>query len=113
MPRIRKGLAQNPQPRLSCCWRETPGTSISWGWRVVSFYHLGNERRFCETRLTADGSGYELVIVEDGREHVEQFDNVPDLLSREHELLAVWRAQGWRNATSAPHGSPAVSPARD
>jgi hypothetical protein len=80
---------------------------------VVWFFHLGGERRSCETRLAADGAGYELVIVEGRHEHVEQFDRLPDLLSREHELIAVWRARGWRGVTVAPHGSPAVSPSRD
>jgi hypothetical protein len=42
------------------------------------------------------GNGYELVICEDEAEHIERFDRIGDLLFREHELLAAWRAMGWR-----------------
>ena len=63
---------------------------------MVWFFHLGTEQRSCETRLATDGNGYELVIVEGDREHREPFQELVHLLSREHELLSAWRAQGWR-----------------
>lgn len=57
---------------------------------------LGSQRRSCETRLALDGVGYELVIIEETGMRIEQFSDIPKLLSREHELFAAWRAQGWR-----------------
>jgi hypothetical protein len=45
------------------------------------------------------------VITENARERVEDFDHLPDLLAREHDLLKTWRAQGWRDA-SAPTPTP-------
>jgi hypothetical protein len=60
----------------------------------------GSERKTCETRLSADGSGYELVIVEGGIERVDRYSTMDRLLAREHELLQAWRAQGWIE----PHG---------
>jgi hypothetical protein len=45
--------------------------------------------------LSDDGQTFELVVVEDGVEHVDRFSTVDRLLSREHELLQAWRAQGW------------------
>ena len=55
----------------------------------------GSERKTCETRLSADGAGYELVIAEDGVERVDRYSTMDRLLAREHELLQAWRAQGW------------------
>ena len=49
----------------------------------------------CETRLSADGAGYELVIAEDGVERVDHYTTMERLLAREHELVQAWRAQGW------------------
>ena len=63
---------------------------------MVWFYARGAERRSCETRLSADGDGYELVVQDGSATHVESFASLRDLLSREHELLSAWRAQGWR-----------------
>ena len=55
----------------------------------------GSRRMTCETRLSADGAGYELVIAEDGVERVDHYTTMERLLAREHELLQGWRAQGW------------------
>ena len=55
----------------------------------------GQERKTCETRLSADGEAFELVVAEDGVEHIDRFRTMERLLSREHELLQAWRAQGW------------------
>ena len=65
---------------------------------MVWFYTRGVERRSCETRLSEDGDGYELVIREGGKARVERFADLRKLMSREHQLLATWRAQGWNNA---------------
>jgi hypothetical protein len=51
----------------------------------------------CETRLNPNGPGFQLVITENARERIEDFDELADLLAREHELLQAWRAQGWRD----------------
>jgi hypothetical protein len=55
----------------------------------------GQERKTCETRLSADGEAFELVVAEDGVEHIDRFRTIERLLSREPELLQAWRAQGW------------------
>jgi hypothetical protein len=65
---------------------------------VVWFYTRGEHKRSIETRLALDGKGYELVITDEQDSHVESFQRLPDLLAREHELLAAWRAAGWRQA---------------
>lgn len=64
---------------------------------MVWFYARGKERRSCETRLALVGDGYELVIREGRRAWVEPFTELRQLLAREHELLAAWKAQGWTN----------------
>ena len=65
---------------------------------MIWFYRRGNESRTCETRLAADGVGYELVVNADNHVQIERFDQLNKLLAREHELLAAWRALGWREA---------------
>jgi hypothetical protein len=55
----------------------------------------GSHRKTCETRLSADGTGYELVVAEDGVERIDRYKTMERLLAREHELLQAWRAQGW------------------
>jgi hypothetical protein len=62
---------------------------------VLWFLRRGPERRACEVRLAPDGPGYELVVTDSDHSHVERFATVAALLTREHELLAAWRAQGW------------------
>lgn len=66
---------------------------------MVWFFQRGAERRFCETRLGADGTGYELIVNDGSGSHSEHFAELPKLLSREHEVLSAWRAQGWRPAS--------------
>jgi hypothetical protein len=65
---------------------------------MVWFYSRGLERRSCETRLSENGDGYELVIREAGKARVEGFADLRKLMAREHQLLAAWRAQGWSSA---------------
>ena len=73
---------------------------ISWtivATAVLYFFHRGPDALSCETRLNPDGPGFQLVITENAREHIESFDALATLLAREHELLLAWRAQGWRD----------------
>lgn len=70
---------------------------------MVSFFQLGTEKRGCETRLAADRIGYELVLTDEhGRAHIEAFDTLQKLLSREHELICAWLAQGWTHQGMYP-----------
>ena len=72
---------------------------------MIWFYWRGPEVRSCEVRLVNDGPGYELVIVEGSRQRTERFGSMSELLSREHELLAAWRALGWQDVTKrSPRG---------
>jgi hypothetical protein len=70
---------------------------------MVWFYARGPERRSCETRLALLGAGYELAIREGKQTSVERFSDLRQLLAREHELLAAWKAQGWRSQNGADH----------
>jgi hypothetical protein len=45
--------------------------------------------------------GYEMVIATQEGEQIERFENVAEMLAREHELLSAWKALGRRD-TSAP-----------
>ena len=78
---------------------------------MVWFYGRGPERRSCETRLALVGDGYELVIREGKQTSVERFSELRKLLAREHELLAAWKAQGWRSQDGAHHTVPRPSEA--
>lgn len=62
---------------------------------MLYVFTRGQQRKTCETRLSGDSDGFELVVVEEGVEHVDRFPTMERLLSREHELLQAWRAQGW------------------
>jgi hypothetical protein len=69
-------------------------------WRRMLYVFIrGEQRKTCETRLSADGDGFELVVAEEGVEHIDRFSTIERLLSREHELLQAWRAQGWTQPT--------------
>jgi hypothetical protein len=76
---------------------------------MVWFYVRGGERRSCETRLAADGEGYELAVEDGSGTHVEAFGSLARLLSREHELLSAWRAQGWRHVSDVRSRRPPPS----
>jgi hypothetical protein len=71
---------------------------------VVWFFTLGNGRRSCETRLAGERGGYELVVTIGDHTQSEHFERMADLLAREHELVAAWRAQGWRPRGLAQDG---------
>jgi hypothetical protein len=64
---------------------------------MVHFFRRDSVTLVCETRLNPQGPGFQLMITENGDTRIESFDALPTLLSREHELLQAWRAQGWRD----------------
>lgn len=67
---------------------------------VVYFFRRGESRVTLETRLNPAGLDYELVVTMDGATHIEGFQEMPALLSREHELVQAWRAMGWREGVA-------------
>jgi hypothetical protein len=72
---------------------------------MLYFFRRGPVALSCETRLNPEGPGFQLVITEDAVARIEMFSDLPALLSREHELLQAWRAQGWRDV-GAPKATP-------
>jgi hypothetical protein len=64
---------------------------------MIWFYTRGGERRTCETRLADDGNGYELIVTAGEAPQTEKYLDLARLLAREHELLAAWRALGWKD----------------
>jgi hypothetical protein len=69
---------------------------------VIYFFRKGTDARTCETRLSAEKGGYELVVTDGGVTTTEPFENLADMLAREHELVQAWRATGWREV-GRPH----------
>jgi hypothetical protein len=72
---------------------------------VIYFFKLGNKSRSCETRLNPDGPGFQLLVTENGDTRVEDYDALPAVLAREHELVQAWRAQGWQEVGSPTRAS--------
>ena len=66
---------------------------------MLWFFEYAGQRRTCEVRLAPDGQGYELVVDDNGEQHVESFAELTDLLAREHELVTAWKAMGWRDVS--------------
>lgn len=64
---------------------------------MLYFFRRSASTLSCETRRNPDGPGFQLVITENQVTRLETFIELPMLLTREHELLATWRAQGWRD----------------
>ena len=75
---------------------------------MIYFFRRGAESISCETRINADGDGYELLITEQRKQRIEPFATVADMLAREHELLQAWRAQGWIDVGLSPKNPRAV-----
>jgi hypothetical protein len=73
---------------------------------MIYFFRRGQSRLAAETRLNPLGPGYELVITTDDVARIESFENLPALLSREHELLQAWRATGWHETAAGSEASP-------
>jgi hypothetical protein len=64
-------------------------------------FRRGEHRLSYETRLNPTGLGYELIITNNGTDHMECFADLSALLSREYALLLEWRASGWRDERPA------------
>ena len=56
----------------------------------------GAEARSCESRVSADGTRFEVVVNRDGMTHVESFSSLEAMLIRERQLVGAWGAHGWR-----------------
>jgi hypothetical protein len=67
---------------------------------MIHFFKRAGETMACETRLSPEGEGYELVVTTGDKTQVEPFTELADMLAHEHELLLAWRAQGWRDETA-------------
>ena len=72
---------------------------------MLWFFQRSGQRIVCEVRLSAEDTGYELVVSwPDGKQSVERFRTMASLLRREHELDRAWKAQGWAEIHgAAPH----------
>ena len=73
---------------------------------MLYFLRRGTDAMSCETRLNPDGPGFQLVITENTRERIEDFEELSELLTREHELLKGWRALGWREVGAPKSTAP-------
>ena len=63
---------------------------------TLHVFRRGHATRSCQSRVSAAGDGYELVVTRDGASHVEAFSSLESMLVRERELLSGWRAHGWK-----------------
>ena len=63
---------------------------------MIYFYRRAGDTRTCETRLEADGPGFELIVMEGQDSRVERFDDPRALAHREYELRHAWLLHGWR-----------------
>ena len=63
---------------------------------TIHTFRRGPATRSCESRVSGDGEGYELIVTRDGASHVEAFSSLDAMLTRERELLSGWRAHGWQ-----------------
>lgn len=64
---------------------------------MVWFYERHGTFIRCETRESAPGSGFELLIVQpDGTERVEHFADSQSLDARQRELQATLEHDGWQ-----------------
>jgi hypothetical protein len=61
----------------------------------------GKERQSCD--LHEASLWYELIITApNGKSRVERYTEREQMLRRQHELLAAWKAQGWRELEPDP-----------
>lgn len=73
------------------------GTASAIRSGMLTFFRRDGDRLSCETRLNPHGRGFQLVIVENDDSRIEDFVDLPRLLSREDDLLRAWRSRGWRD----------------
>jgi hypothetical protein len=64
---------------------------------MIYFYRRARQTRSCETRLEANGPGFELIVIEGRESRVEHFDDVDALAARQRELRYEWMSSGWRD----------------
>jgi hypothetical protein len=65
----------------------------------------GNQRQSCDVH--EESLWYELIITEpSGKTRVERYTERAQMLRRQHELLAAWKAQGWRQLETEPVVAP-------
>ncbi len=71
---------------------------------MATFAKDGRRQRF---ELHEAALWYELIITDpDGVPHVERYTERASVLRRQHELLAAWKAQGWRELEPEPAALP-------
>ena len=63
---------------------------------TVHVLRKGPDSRSCESRASADGTRFELVVSRDGVDRVESFSSLEAMLVRERQLIGGWQAHGWR-----------------
>jgi len=64
--------------------------------RILYSSARSNAARTTTVRRSLTGSGYDLIVTDGSDERLEHFETMDRLLLREHELVAAWRAAGWR-----------------
>jgi hypothetical protein len=64
---------------------------------MIYFFHRAGDTRSCEIRLEPYGHGYELVVTEGRRSHIEHFADSQSLERRQSSLRYAWLAHGWRD----------------
>lgn len=69
---------------------------------VVYFFRRAADALALETRLNPAGAGFQIVVTRNGETQIEAFETLSAMLSREHELLQAWRAQGWSEVGTPP-----------
>jgi hypothetical protein len=77
---------------------------------VAYLFRRGEHCLSYETRLNPTGLGYELIVTNNGTDHMEWFADLSALLSREYALLQEWRAAGWRGDGPAYEALSGASP---
>ena len=63
---------------------------------MIYFYRRAGDMRTCETRLEADGEGYELIVSDGTESRTEHYPDARALGDRESEVRQTWFAHGWR-----------------
>jgi hypothetical protein len=63
---------------------------------MVYFYRRSGDTRICESRLEAQGPGFELIVTEGRESQIERFADARSLMNRQEELRRSWSMHGWR-----------------
>jgi hypothetical protein len=62
---------------------------------VRYFFIRGSETRTLEIRLDPGATTFEILVVEGESEHLEQFQSLDDLITRERVIFNEWGSDGW------------------